>query len=171
MTSHEQWRQAAPMHTTDSALRRAGGGLTECRRMGPAGVLARVAAGVTLVLLALFWRDPTWTDAIVGLLVFPHAVTALLALRARFAPRALRATGPLGHLANAAIFVPLFAHPATAGAAFLFYGGSMLIAAARRSAGCEVTAISNAVLDRRDEIGCLLFAPVDLAEARLRRSP
>ena len=170
MTTHEQWPKAAPMGTARSALHTAGGALRECRRIGPAGVFARVAAGVTLILLALFWRDPSWPDAIVGLLVFPHAVTALLALRARFAPRPLHATGPLGHLANAAIFVPLFAHPTTAGAAFVFYGSSMLIAAARRSGGCEVTAISNAVLDRRDEIGCLLFAPVDLAEARLRSS-
>jgi hypothetical protein len=81
----------------------------------------------------------------------------------------LRATGPLGHLANAAVFVPLFAHPATIGTALLFYGGSMLIAAARRAGGCEVTVISNALLNRDDQIGCVLFAPVDLAEARLRR--
>ena len=97
-------------------------------------------------------------------------MTALLALRARRGAQAVRATGPLGHLANAAIFVPLFAHPATVGSAMLFYGGSMLLAATRRSGGCEVTAISNAVLDRDDQVGCVLFAPLDLAEARLRRA-
>jgi hypothetical protein len=106
----------------------------------------------------------------VGLVVLPHVIIGPLALRARIAERPLLATGSLGHLANAAIFAPLFAHPATAGGAFLFYGGSMLVAAVRRSGGCEVTAISNVVLDRHDQIGCLLFAPVDLAEARRRRS-
>lgn len=170
MTTHEPWPVAAPMRPTVSALRGAAGKLRECAPIGPAGVFARVAGGVTLILLALLWRDPSWADAVVGLVVFPHVVIGMLALRARFAERPLRATGPLGHLANAAVFVPLFAHPATAGGAFLFYGASMLVAAARRSAGCEVTAISNAVLDRHDQIGCLLFAPVDVAEARLRRS-
>ena len=45
----------------------------------------------------------------------------------------------------------------------------MLVAAVRRSGGCELTAISNAVLDRDDQVGCVLFAPIDLTEARLRR--
>jgi hypothetical protein len=170
MTTHEPWTEPAPTPPTVSTFRSAGGALRECTRIGPAGVFARVAAGVTLILLALFWRDPSWSDAFLGLVVFPHAVIGLVAFRAHFAQRPLRATGPLGHLTNAATFVPLFAHPATAGGAFLFYGGSMLVAAARRSSGCEVTAISNVVLDRHDQIGCMLFAPVDLAEARLRRS-
>ena len=129
-------------------------------------MIARTAVGTTLIYIALFWRDPTWTDAFIGLVVMPHVVTGVLALRARRAQRPLRATGPLGHLANAAVFAPLFSHPATAGAAFLFYGGSMLLAAARRSGGCEVTAISNTVLDRDDQVGCVLFVPIDFAEAR-----
>ena len=144
--------------------------LRDCTGIGPIGVIARIAVGLTLILLALFWNDPSWADPFVGLVVIPHVVTAALALRTRHAVRPLRATGPLGHLANAAVFVPLFAHPATVGAALLFYGGSMLAAAARRSGGCELTAISNLALDRDDQVGCVLFAPVDLAEARLRRS-
>lgn len=46
----------------------------------------------------------------------------------------------------------------------------MLVAAFRRSGGCEVTAISNALLGRDDQVGCALFAPVDLAEAQVRRA-
>jgi hypothetical protein len=46
----------------------------------------------------------------------------------------------------------------------------MLVAVARRSGGCELTAISNAVLGRYDQVGCVLFAPLDLAESRVRRS-
>jgi hypothetical protein len=140
--------------------------LTPTTELGPLGVSARIAVGLTLISLALFWRDPSWTDALIGLVVMPHVVTAALALRARRVKRPLRAAGPLGHAANAAVFVPLFAHPATAGAAFLFYGGSMLVAAVRRTGGCEVTAISNAALDRDDQIGCMLFAPIDFAERR-----
>jgi hypothetical protein len=138
----------------------------DCTEIGPIGVFARIAVGITLISLALFWRDPSWTDALIGLVVMPHVVIAGLALRARHVRKSLRATGPLAHVANAAVFVPLFAHPATAGGAFLFYGGSMLVAAARRTGGCEVTAISNAALDRDDQVGCVLFAPIDFAEAR-----
>jgi hypothetical protein len=114
---------------------------------------------------------PAWLDAVLGLLVMPAIVVAALALRARVSQAPLDATGPLAHLLNAAVFVPLFFIPATAGAAFLFYGASMIVAATSRSAGCEVTAISNLLLRRRDEVGCMLFAPVDLAESRGRRSP
>jgi hypothetical protein len=38
------------------------------------------------------------------------------------------------------------------------------LAAARGYAGCEVLAISNWVLRRDDQIGCLVFGPVDTAE-------
>jgi hypothetical protein len=141
----------------------------DCAEIGPAGVLARLGGGPTFIYLALFWNDPGWADPLVAFVVMPAIATGLLALRARRSPRPLRATRPLGHLANVAVFVPLFAHPATVGSALLFYGGSMLVAAARRSGGCEVTAISNAVLHRDDQVGCVLFAPVDIAEAALRR--
>jgi len=71
-------------------------------------------------------------------------------------------------LVNAAVFTPLFLIPATAGGAFLFYGSSMLVAAARRSGGCEVTAIANVALGRDDQVGCVLFAPIDAVEAGRR---
>jgi membrane-associated phospholipid phosphatase len=140
--------------------------LRDCTDIGPIGVFARIVVGLTFIYLALFWNDPSLADPLFGLVVMPHVVTGLLALRARHVKHPLRATGPLGHAANAAVFVPLFAHPATVGGALLFYGGSMLVAAARRSGGCEVTAISNAVLERDDQVGCVLFAPIDFAEAR-----
>jgi hypothetical protein len=140
-------------------------------RIGPIGIGVRLLVGALLIALALFWRDPSWRDAVLGLVLMPAIVLAALAVRARFAPAPLDATGPLGHLLNAAVFVPLFFIPATAGAAFLFYGASMLVAAARRSGGCEVTAISNLLLRRRDEVGCMLFAPVDIAESRSGHAP
>ena len=134
--------------------------------IAPAGISARLAVGLGLISLALFWRDPAWSDVLLGLIVLPVIVVALAAWRARRSTAPLRATGPTGHLLNAAVFVPLFLIPATAGAAFLFYGCSMLVAAWRRGGGCEVTAISNALLDRDDH---MIFAPVDILEAQLRR--
>ena len=77
----------------------------------------------------------------------------------------------VGHAVNFAIAIPLLVLPATAGAAVVYYGASMLLAAARRNAGWEVTAFSNAVLGRDDQVGCALFAPVDLAEEALAERP
>jgi hypothetical protein len=134
--------------------------------IGVAGRLARLVVGVIFIGLALFWRDPDWFDFVLGLVVAPLFVIGLLAFRAYEVGRPLRATGPLGHAANLIILIPLFAWPVTAGAAFLFYGASMLFAAARAAGTCEVTAISNAVLGRNDQIGCPLFWPVDAAEAK-----
>jgi len=41
----------------------------------------------------------------------------------------------------------------------------MLVAAVRGYAGCEVLAVSNWVLRRDDQIGCMLFWPPDTAES------
>jgi hypothetical protein len=157
------------MRRLAAALENATCALPDGSEIGPVGMFARAAVGLTFISLAVFWNDPSWADPAFGLIVMPTVVTVLLALRARRTPRPLRATGPLGHLANAAVFVPLFAHPATVGSALLFYGASMLVAAVRRSGGCELTAIANVHLDRDDQVGCVLFAPIDLAESRLRR--
>jgi len=54
----------------------------------------------------------------------------------------------------------------TSDAALIFYGASMLLAAARGYAGCEVLAVTNWLLRRDDQVGCVLFAPVDALERR-----
>jgi hypothetical protein len=139
------------------------------RAIGPAGIAARVAVGITLIALALIWRTPHWLDFVLGLVVLPGVAIGLLAWRARHNPATLNATGSAGHLANAIVFAPLFILPATAGGAMLFYGSSMLVAAVRRSGGCEVTVIANTALRRDDQVGCILFAPVDLTESAIHR--
>ena len=48
-------------------------------------------------------------------------------------------------------------------------GASMLLAALRGYAGCEVLAMSNWLLHRDDQIGCLVFSPIDQLERRLHR--
>ena len=133
-------------------------------RIGPIGAAARLVVGTTLIVLALFWRDPQWHDAALGVLAFPGVIAAALWLRARVRPAPLRAIGPLAHLLNLVVAAVLFALPATAGPTFVFYGASMLVAALRRTGGCEVTAISNLLLHRDDQIGCALFGPIDLLE-------
>jgi hypothetical protein len=49
-------------------------------------------------------------------------------------------------------------------AALIFYGTTMLVAAGRGYAGCEVLAVSNWLLGRDDQVGCLLFEPIDRLE-------
>lgn len=136
--------------------------------LGPVGRVARVVVGILFVYLALFWRDPDWIDPVLGLVAMPGAVLAGILLWTRRRPQPIRATGPLGHAVNLAVLIPLFALPATAGASFLFYGASMLVAAANRGGACEVTAVSNALLGRDDEVGCPLFGPLDAVEAWAR---
>ncbi|SDN32316.1 hypothetical protein SAMN04488074_14622 [Lentzea albidocapillata subsp. violacea] len=53
-------------------------------------------------------------------------------------------------------------------AALLFYDSSMLLAAARGYAGCEVLAVSNWLLHCHDQIGCMPFWPIDALETRHR---
>jgi hypothetical protein len=72
------------------------------------------------------------------------------------------------------VFAALYATPwyapglsFTSDATLLFYGASMLLAAARGYAGCEVLAVSNWLLRRDDQVGCVVFGPID-AFARRR---
>ena len=55
------------------------------------------------------------------------------------------------------------------GAAFLSYGASLLLAAVHGYAGCEVLAVSNWLLRRDDQVGCLVLSPIDQLERGLGR--
>ena len=79
-------------------------------------------------------------------------------------PTPLRATGPVAHVLNVALFVALYLWEPTSDAALLFYGASMWLAALRGYAGCEVLAVSNWLLRRDDQVGCAVFWPVDQLE-------
>jgi hypothetical protein len=87
--------------------------------LGSWGTLARVAVGLLSIYLALFWRDPEWIDAALGLVLMPALVLAGVLVWARRRPEPIRDTGPLGHALNLAVLIPLFSLPATAGASFL----------------------------------------------------
>ncbi len=153
------------------------------RRIGVWGTAARIAVGIALVgsvgygHAAHGWHPVAW---LLGLVVFPALVAAGQWGRARRRPAPLRAVGPIGHAVNLAVFLALYltwwyasAVGVLSDAALLFYGGSMLAAAARGNAGCEVLAVSNWLLRRDDQIGCALFWPIDALEARpsARRAP
>lgn len=144
------------------------------RGIGPAGTTARALVGAALLgfLLTGPARPAPWA---LGLLGFPAVLLAWQWLRARRRPQRLVATGPVGFVVNILVFLALFLTPwyapglaVTSNATQLFYGASMLLAAARGYAGCEVLAVSNWLLRRDDQIGCLVFEPVDRLERAWR---
>jgi hypothetical protein len=145
------------------------------REIGIAGTVARVVVGAIFLTSVISGQLHTFHPVswIVGLVVFPGLTVGWQRIRLHYTRDRLRATGPVPHLVNIAVFValcltPLYA-PAlafTSDAALLFYGTSMLLAAARGYAGCEVLAISNWLLGRNDQVGCLVFGPIDAIDAR-----
>src|SRR5258708_5416789 len=140
------------------------------RQIGGIGTAAGVAGGLVFLLLGItggrisvmhgqvgIGFEPI--SVTVGLVGFPAAVLALQWLRARVAPNRLQATGPgstaLNMLVLAALLLtPRYAPPLafTSVAALVFYGASMLLAALRGFSGCEVTAVSNWILGRDDQV-------------------
>jgi hypothetical protein len=141
------------------------------RRIGVAGTAARLLVGGILVGSVVYghvtggFHLGPW---LLGLVGFPALVLAWQWWRARRRSGPLRATGPVAHAVNFAVVLALYltswyapALSVTSDAALLFYGSSMLLAAARGYAGCEVLAVSNWLLRRDDQIGCVVFAPVD----------
>lgn len=150
--------------------------MAQARAIGPAGTAARIVAGLAIAAI-MTWVALTGPVSpvswLLGLVGFPAVALAGQWLRARRTPAPLRACGPLGHAAGAAVIVallltPLYAPPlaVTTNATAVFYGISMLVAAVRGYAGCEVLAVSNWLLRRDDQIGCLLFAPIDHLDRR-----
>ncbi len=137
------------------------------RDIGPLGTTARVLVG-GLLLGSVTWGHLTrgfhpsaW---LLGLVGFPALLLAGQWLRARRTRTPLRATGPVAHALNLAVFLALYLLEATSDAALLFYGASMLLAALWGYAGCEVLAASNWLLRRDDQVGCAVFWPVDQLE-------
>ena len=130
------------------------------RAIGPAGTAARILLGgylVGSVIEAEITGGFTPLLWVVGLLAFPGVLLAAQWARARRGAGRLHATGPVAHLVTVAGFMALTLIPeynraidVTGDAAVIFVGTSMLLAAARGYAGCEVLAISNWLLRRDD---------------------
>ena len=156
------------------------------RQIGTIGTVARVVIGSLMVVYGLtggrievmHGNVQTGFDPLsvgVGVAAFPALLLAWQWIRARTDVTRYQATGPLATALNIAVFIalvltPRYAPPLsfTSKAALLFYGASMLLAAARGYAGCEVLAISNWILRRDDQIGCLVLSPIDGYERGLK---
>jgi Family of unknown function (DUF6410) len=152
------------------------------RQIGPLGTLARAGGGVVAIVVPVLLDGFSLIEAGVALIALPliASVTAPvieLSFR-RWAPAALRSRHAICSgsgcaliavlvIANAAIVAPTSANGNVT--VWVWLGASMLVAAARGYGGCEVLAIPNLLTGRRDQIGCLLYTPIDRAEARQQR--
>lgn len=113
---------------------------------------------------------------IIGLVVLQATTVAWQRWRAGRSPdRLVWVSGPLGHVATLSVFVAMYftwwyapAVSVLSDAALIFYGTTMLVAAGRGYPGCEILAISNWLLHRDDQVGCLLFEAVDRLDRRSR---
>ena len=163
----------------DDTESRQGGVLAGRREIGPIGTVARVVVGVGMLGSVVYghvegpFRPASWVLGLVGL---PAVLLGWQWWRARRSPSRFEATGPFAQVLNIAVFAALYFTPdyapalsATSDAALVFYGVSMLLAAIRGYGGCEVLAVSNWLLRRDDQVGCLLFGPVDYLEWRAAR--
>ncbi len=138
------------------------------RAIGPIGTTARIAVGLAAIAVAL--ADGLQRQELpLGLVIIPVLVILGHAWLVRNHPGALRGVDHLGACLTTLIVVPFLIIPYTSDATWLWLGTSMLLAASRGYAGCEVLAISNWALRRSDTVCCILFTPIDQAEA-LRRN-
>jgi hypothetical protein len=148
------------------------------REIGPIGTASRVAGGLMAIILPIALEGIGWWDAAAALVAFPLVATAVAALAGptfeRLAPGSLRraeaiCSGPSCALIAILIAIPVgltFVTPVDGVAIWAWIGASLLLAAARGQGGCELLAFPNAITGRRDRIGCIIYTPIDSAEAR-----
>jgi hypothetical protein len=162
-----------------TSLRTAAAPLGDRREIGPIGTAARVVGGLIAISLPIALGGFGWRDAATALIALPLIATAaallVTSVYRRLAPEALArrgavCSGPacwlIAIVIGASIGIDILT-PASGEVAFwVWLGASMLVAAARGFGGCEVLAIPNLMTGRRDQIGCILYTPIDRAEAR-----
>jgi hypothetical protein len=151
------------------------------RQIGRIGTTARVVLGFVLLAFGMLGGkiilsngrphlEWDWAAIALGLVVFPALLLVLQWIRMSRDRARLEQTGPLPTTLNILVFALLVATASVPAisfigfAAFVFYGASMLLAAARGYGGCEVLAMSNWLLRRDDQIGCLVLSPLDNLE-------
>jgi len=125
------------------------------------------------ITLGLFFLYTAWLydiggfDLLLGIIVFPVVLLLGQWIRLRYTQTPLNATGLVGFIINFCIGITLFLIPITRVATLLFYGLSLLLAGILGYAGCEVLAISNWLLRRNDQVGCVVFSPIDAVGKQL----
>lgn len=159
------------------------------RHIGTIGTTVRVLIGLALLVFGALGQSRATSSGrvigldfahleingaalAVGLVALPALTLAFQWLRSRRFDSRLNEIGPAAAVINIVVtiglvvvttyFVPEISFVGFG--AVVFYGVSMLLAASRGYAGCEVLAVSNWILRRDDQIGCLLLSPIDHLE-------
>jgi hypothetical protein len=155
--------------------------LLERREIGRLGTLTRVLGGTLALAIPIALNGLGWWDLAVGLVGLPFfAAIAFLMVRAgyeRWVPGGLAAQSGTCWGASCwlvaivlSAFISVAALTPVSGTAFwVWIGTSLLLAATRGYGGCEILAFPNILTGRRDQVGCLVYTPIDRAEARHRR--
>lgn len=153
------------------------------RQIGTFGTVARIVLGPLLLLWGALGGRIVLVNGLsslrldlpalaVGLVAFPLIFLVALWVRSLRDPSPLSATGPRETAINWVLIVVLTSTQAIAPISFIgfgvfvFYGATMLLAAALGYAGCEVSAVSNFALRRQDQIGCPVLTPIDALDHR-----
>ncbi len=153
------------------------------RNIGTVGTVVRVVLGPLLLIWGtlggrivlvdgLSSLRVDWGALVVGLIAFPVIFLVALWARSLRDPAPLSATGPRETGLNWLLIIVLTGTQGIAPISFIgfgvfvFYGATMLLAAALGYAGCEVSAVSNFLLKRQDEIGCPVLSPIDALDRR-----
>jgi hypothetical protein len=148
------------------------------REIGPAGTASRLVGGSIAIGVPIAVWGIGWWDVGASLIALPliasGAGALVIAGYQRLGPEQLGrphaiCSGPTCVLVAVVIGAGIaltFVTPVNEVAIWVFLGLSMLLAAIRGYGGCEVLAFSNLVRGRRDQIGCMIFGPIDAAEAR-----
>jgi hypothetical protein len=153
--------------------------------IGRIGRVLRVLLGTLLLAAAVAWASAGWWDVALGVVVLPLvSLAASVGLNraicgAGSMPSVRRAWSAAQLVVAGCILVAVtvvgvgltFVSPADGPAGLLiFLGVSMLVAAIAKYDGCEVLALPNLLLGRRDAIWRPIYSPIDTVEQR-RRQP
>jgi hypothetical protein len=149
------------------------------RAIGPIGTIGRFLLGPILIYFGFYspLEDIApvtsislllgyWDDLIVGIIVLPLVMVLVQLTWNMIKNQPLKATGSVGFALNILITIFLF-YTSLHHAMWFYLGFSLLVAAARGYAGCEVMAISNWLTGRNDQVGCVIFSPLDAIEKKI----
>jgi hypothetical protein len=107
-----------------------------------------------------------WDDLFIGIIALPLAMVVVQLTWNQIKNGPIKATGRMGFIINIIGTIFLFYTPLHH-AMWFYLGFSLLVAAVRGYAGCEVMAISNWVTGRNDQVGCVIFSPLDAIEKKI----
>ncbi len=141
------------------------------RKLGASGSIARAVVGTAVVALTIGLDGLRLWAVAAAVTVLPlGVVVASVGVQRGFDRLSVDSTQLRARIGASAIVLGAlvvigttltFVSPVDAGALYLFVGSSMIVAAVRGDAGCEVLSIPNAILRRRDTLWCPVFAAFD----------